>query len=99
MRKSSISVTEAARNFADYVNRARYQNASFVLLKNGTPVARLVPEGEKVCSGLELAQVLASTRLSREEATGWARDMRAGRKSLKNWSVFYPESVLADSKL
>jgi prevent-host-death family protein len=83
MRKTTISVTEAARNFADYVNRARYQNASFVLLKNGTPVARLVPEGEKICSGRELAEALASTRLSREEAMGWSRDVRAGRKSLK----------------
>ena len=42
MKKQVTSVTEAARNFADCVNRVRYQNVSFVLLKNGTPVARLV---------------------------------------------------------
>ena len=47
MKKTVISVTEAARNFADCVNRVRYQNVTFVLLKNGTPVARLVPEREK----------------------------------------------------
>jgi len=40
MTKTRISVTEAARNFADCVNRAHYQNATFVLLRNGEPVAR-----------------------------------------------------------
>ena len=38
MKKTNISVTEAARNFADCVNRAHYQNVTFVLLKNGEPV-------------------------------------------------------------
>ncbi|HUA93389.1 MAG TPA: type II toxin-antitoxin system prevent-host-death family antitoxin [Terracidiphilus sp.] len=44
MRTVSISVTEASRNFADCVNRARYQGTTFILEKNGVPVARLVPE-------------------------------------------------------
>ena len=43
MKKTKISVTDAARNFADCVNRTRYQNVSFVLLKNGEPVAELRP--------------------------------------------------------
>ena len=43
MPETCISVTEAARNFAECVNRVRYQGASFLLQKNGTPVARLVP--------------------------------------------------------
>ena len=47
------------RELADCVNRAHYQNVTFVLLKNGTPVARLVPEREKVCLGRDLAEVLA----------------------------------------
>src|SRR6266850_4394170 len=37
MKKTSITVTEASRNFADCVNRAHYQNVTFVLLKNGEP--------------------------------------------------------------
>ena len=45
MKPTPISVTEAARNFAECVNRAHYQNVTFVLLKNGSPVARLVPDG------------------------------------------------------
>jgi len=63
MQKKTISVTDAARNFADCVNRAHYQDVTFVLLKNGSPVARLVPDRERVCSGHELAEVLAKTRL------------------------------------
>lgn len=83
MRKTTISVTEAARNFADCVNRARYQNVTFVLLKNGSPVARLVPDNEKVCFGRELAMVLAGTELSDEEAKAWGQDLRSSRKTLK----------------
>jgi antitoxin (DNA-binding transcriptional repressor) of toxin-antitoxin stability system len=47
MRALSITVTEAARNFADCVNRVHYQGASFVLRKNGVAVARLVPAESK----------------------------------------------------
>jgi antitoxin (DNA-binding transcriptional repressor) of toxin-antitoxin stability system len=83
MRKTTISVTEAARNFADCVNRAHYQDVTFVLLKNGSPVARLVPDHEKVCLGSDLAAVLAKTDLPADEAAAWHRDLRAGRKSLK----------------
>jgi prevent-host-death family protein len=43
MRSISVSVTEAARNFADCVNRVRYQGTSFILHKNGVPVARILP--------------------------------------------------------
>jgi antitoxin (DNA-binding transcriptional repressor) of toxin-antitoxin stability system len=44
MRSVSISVTEASRNFADCINRVRYQGTSFLLHKNGVAVARIVPE-------------------------------------------------------
>ena len=83
MRKTSITVTEAARNFADCVNRAHYQNVTFVLLKNGVPVARLVPDSERVCTGRELVEALAGTNLSENEARAWRRDLKAARKVLK----------------
>jgi antitoxin (DNA-binding transcriptional repressor) of toxin-antitoxin stability system len=83
MRKTTISVTEAARNFADCINRAHYQNVTFVLLKNGLPVARLVPDTEKVCTGRDLADALAKTKLSEEEAKAWRRDLKNARKTLK----------------
>ncbi len=83
MRKTTISVTEAARNFADCVNRAHYQNVTFVLLKNGLPFARLGPEFEKVCRGNDLAEALARTGLTDEEARAWVRDLQSARKNLK----------------
>jgi len=83
MQKRTISVTEAARNFADCVNRAHYQNVTFVLLKNGSPVARLVPDNEKVCTGRSLAEALVETELSEAEAAAWHRDLQTARKTLK----------------
>jgi len=73
----------SSRNFADCVNRAHYQNVTFVLLKNGEPVARLVPDAEKVCAGRDLAAALAKTDLSENEARAWHRDLASARKSLK----------------
>ena len=83
MKKTTISVTEAARNFADCVNRAHYQNVTFVLLKNGAPVAQLSPDSEKVCTGRELAEALAGGELSPSEAKAWRWDLRSARKALK----------------
>ena len=82
MKKTAISVTEAARNFAECVNLVRYQNATFVLHKNGSPVARLSPPEEKVCSGADLAEALAHIELPREEAVAWTRDLKKARKSI-----------------
>ena len=81
MKTTTVSVTEAARNFADCVNRAHYQGITFILLKNGSPVARLVPDGDKVCTGRDLAEAL--TELPEDEAQSWQRDLLAARKKLK----------------
>ena len=83
LKTTSISVTEAARNFADCVNRAHYQNVSFILLKNGVPVARLVPDNPKICLGRDLVEVLRRNELPPEEARTWARDLQAARKKRK----------------
>jgi antitoxin (DNA-binding transcriptional repressor) of toxin-antitoxin stability system len=82
MKRESISVTEAARNFADCVNRARYQEVTFVLLKSGTAVAELTPTSEKVCSGRDLAVSLSKIKLTDEEARAWRDDLQASRKAL-----------------
>jgi antitoxin (DNA-binding transcriptional repressor) of toxin-antitoxin stability system len=83
VKKTTISVTEAARNFADCVNRSHYQNVTFVLLKNGTPFARLVPHNEKLCFGRDLAEQLAETELSTQEARAWRHDLQTARKTVK----------------
>jgi hypothetical protein len=84
MKKIAISVTEAARNFADCVNRAHYQDVTFVLLKNGAPVAQLAPNVDKVCTGRNLAVLLAETNLADSEAKAWRRDLAASRRALKD---------------
>jgi antitoxin (DNA-binding transcriptional repressor) of toxin-antitoxin stability system len=81
--RTIITVTEAARNFAECVNRAHYQNVTFVLLKNGSPVARLEPDMEKTCVGRDLAHILNQAGLSHHEATAWRRDVQTARKTLK----------------
>lgn len=83
MSETVITVTEAARNFADCVNRAHYRNETFVLLKNGVPFARLVPDAERVCTGEQLAAVLDGTQLSPDEAKAWKKDLKGARKLLK----------------
>ena len=83
MKKTNITVTEAARNFADCVNRVHYQNVSFVLVKNGERFARLVPDHEKVCVGRDLVEALSKTDLPENEARTWRRDLRTARRRLK----------------
>jgi prevent-host-death family protein len=82
MSEESITVTEAARNFADCINRARYQGTTFVLHKNGVPVARIVPESEKPSTGRSIADALAKVKLTDEEFAAWRRDLRKARKVL-----------------
>jgi antitoxin (DNA-binding transcriptional repressor) of toxin-antitoxin stability system len=83
MKTVSISVTEAARNFAEYISRAHYQNTTFILLKNGAPVARIVPDHAPICTGRDLAEVLKETNLSAKEARAWYRDLQMARGKLK----------------
>ena len=86
MSTKAITVTEAARNFADCVNRARYQGTIFVLHKNGVPVARIVPEERKPRTGREIAAALRTAlkdvHIGEEEATAWLRDIEEARKNL-----------------
>jgi len=83
MKEKTISVTEAARNFSECVNRVHYQRVTFVLLRNGEAVARLVPEDEKACTGAELAKILKEHALSDEEARAWRRDLKKARMMLR----------------
>jgi antitoxin (DNA-binding transcriptional repressor) of toxin-antitoxin stability system len=83
MKPEEVTVTEAARNFADCINRTHYQGVTFVLLKNGKPVARIVPEPERRGTGEELAKALAKTKLSATEARAWRKDVKVARKNLR----------------
>ena len=80
--KHTISVTEAARNFADIVSRVFYRGERFVLERGGRPVARLIPVPRGGRLG-DLAGLLeAIPRLSNEEAEALGRDLHEARESL-----------------
>ena len=83
MKDKPITVTEASRNFADCVNRVHYQKATFMLLKNGLPVARLGPAESKTCLGRDLAEALSRCPLPADEGRAWRRDLQKARKTLK----------------
>ena len=53
------SVTEVARNFAEYINRVAFRGERFILMRGKKPVAELrpVPVGKRVG---ELSALLAS---------------------------------------
>jgi prevent-host-death family protein len=83
----SITVTEASRNFADCVNRARYQGTRFILLKSGVPVARIEPAEAQPKKGRELAgafqRAVEGVHAGVEEATSWLHDLEQARGSLQ----------------
>jgi prevent-host-death family protein len=83
MKSEEISVTDAARNFADCVNRAHYQGVTFMLLKNGKPVARITPATERRCSGEQLAKILAQVKLPSSEARLWRKELKTARRALQ----------------
>lgn len=78
-----LSVTDAARNFSDVVNRAYYRGETTVLLRSGQPVAKISPIGPADCTGAQLANQLGAIRhLSSQEAEAFADDIEAARLEL-----------------
>jgi prevent-host-death family protein len=83
METRAITVTEASRNFAECVNQARYLGTSFLLIKGGVPVARIIPAAHKPTRGVDLAdalrEALAEVHLDEKEATSWLHDLEQVR--------------------
>jgi prevent-host-death family protein len=78
----TVTVSEAARAFADLINRVRYRNESALLTKGGKPVAKLVPV-ESARTGAELARLWdALPHLSRSEAMAFDADLTAARREI-----------------
>jgi len=77
-----VTVTQVARNFAEYVNRVAYRRESFTLLRGRKPLAELrpLPAGARLA---ELPALLAALpRLSPAEASEFADDLAAARGEL-----------------
>lgn len=79
----SISVTEAARNIADVVNRAFYRNETTILLKNGVAVAHVAPVSPTGIPASELATRWSMMpHLTPNDAENFARDIASARADL-----------------
>lgn len=79
----TLSVTEAARRFADVVNRAFYRHETTVLVKNGVPVAYVAPMAPTGIPAAELAHRWPLLpRLSPTDAEAFAADVAAARSEL-----------------
>ena len=80
----TLSVTEAARRFADVVNRAFYRHETTVLVKNGVPVAYVAPMAPAGIAARELAHRWPLLpRLAEEDMDAFAADVAAARASLR----------------
>jgi len=80
MTAQSISITEAARNFSDFVNRVAYRGERFFLIRGKRRVASLSPVGD-VCSVFELERALGDIpRLDPAECSGWLSDLEQLRR-------------------
>lgn len=78
----TISVTEAARNFSDLINRVNYQGQTFLLTRGGKVVARLTGP-EKVITGAELARLWEQQpKLEPEDAELWEKQLAEDRASV-----------------
>ena len=79
---SDVTVTQMARNFADYVNRVAYRRESFTLHRGKKPLAELrpLPAGARLS---ELPSLIASLpRLSAADAGAFADDVTAAQREL-----------------
>jgi antitoxin (DNA-binding transcriptional repressor) of toxin-antitoxin stability system len=82
MNTKTLSVTEMARHFSDYVNRVAYRQETFVLRKGRKPVAevRPVPTGRRLG---DLPEILRSLpHLSKGDVTAYADDVEHARNNL-----------------
>jgi len=80
MKNQTISLTEAARNFSECVNRVAYRGESFMLLRGRKAVAELrpAPVGRRLG---ELAELMASLPpLSEGDPKSWNRDLVQARR-------------------
>ena len=61
--ETQITATELARSLSDVLNRVRYKEESFVIVRNGEPVATLAPAGSTAPPiGMTLRELAAFVR-------------------------------------
>ena len=68
-----VSATELARKLGDYLARVRYRGESFLVEKNGKPVARVIPATEREV--VTVSRALAVWSAAGEADPGFADDL------------------------
>jgi len=84
---ATLTVTEVARHFAEYVNRVTYRRESFVLVRGNKEVAELrpLPTGRRLS---ELPALFASLpHLTADEAASFGDDLESARAELASLEV------------
>ena len=81
MKEKILELADAARDLTDCVHRAHDEKMVFILVENGVPVARLVPEMKKRCTASELADSLHGNLLAADEAAAFREDIRTAREA------------------
>jgi antitoxin (DNA-binding transcriptional repressor) of toxin-antitoxin stability system len=78
----NASVTDVARNFADYVNRVAFRGERFILMKGKRAVAELRPVAGGV-RARDFPNLMASIpHLTPEELHDFAADIETARREL-----------------
>jgi antitoxin (DNA-binding transcriptional repressor) of toxin-antitoxin stability system len=78
----TITVTQAARNFSDFVNRVHYRGERTTLLRGGKPVVEVIPARQSRTGHELAARWRAIARLSADEAAAFEADLAESRRSL-----------------
>ncbi len=73
-----ISATEAGRHFSELLDAVEHRHESFVVVRKGRSIARIVPE-----PGMSGADAKALLRRHRAD-TAWRKDLLAVRSLLEN---------------
>jgi antitoxin (DNA-binding transcriptional repressor) of toxin-antitoxin stability system len=87
---NTLTVTEMARRFAEYINRVTYRGESFILTKGNKPVAEIrpLPVGRKLS---ELPSIMASIpHLSPDDVESFATDVYSGIEEMNKLPVRDP---------
>jgi len=68
-----LSASELARKVGDVLGRIRYRRDSFLIERNGEPVARMIPLVDR--SGATLREIMAAWREAGGADPGFADDL------------------------
>ncbi len=86
----TLTVTEMARRFAEYINRVAYRGERFILTKGNRPVAEVRPLPKGI-SYDELCDILTSgPHLDPNDVEQFAKDIDDAREDLNSLPVRDP---------